>query len=191
MERTFKFLIKVNKFGDADMDSLKRSIYNSHSLFHMNTLNSSLLEGECKSIDIDEIMNFTLDNKCDFTLIYYNLSNKKIAKLELKYGNITSKKATDFTEEMESEIYKDVDKDYFFNLFNFIVDGSKELSKFPEIGSFVRLNLLCDDEDILEYSDDIGDNTFKVTDIDYESEILFVKDCPYGINLNHVTVLGV
>lgn len=190
---TVKFLIKVNDFGKADMDKLKRYVYNTMSLFHLNQVDKIRLDGEAKSLDIDNMREFTADYESDITLIYYNTVEMYAKKAELKYGFVASVKSILFNDEIEEHLMSGLSvglNDFIFNTLKSIIDLSKEESDIPQLGDRVEISLLCDDEDILDWCYNQDTTDFVVSDIDYLSGRIYIDKCEYSIDINDVVKIA-
>lgn len=194
MQKNIKFLIKVNDFGNATMEDIKETIYKSSSLYHMNQNNEVRLDGESKTLDVEEIIELASKNQIDLTIIYYDLDKEYISKKEIKYGHIVSNKEMGFNINMEDEVYINVpeDKDdYVFDFLNQMLSIPRELSSLPQVNSIVKINSLCDDEDILDWYNDQESPEFILNEVDYLSYRAYTDSCPYAINIDYLTKLTV
>ena len=192
---TNKFLIKVNDFGNTNMEELKGDILKSNYFFHMHQLNDTRLDGECRTLNIDCIRDFALENSCDLTVICYDVPRSNIVKTEVKYGFIASKKAMIFNEDLERKLIETKIRteieDFTFRALYELLSDERELTHMPQPNSKVKINLLCDDEDVLDWYDSLDSDSFVISDIDYKTARVFVDNYDCGIDINHITVLNV
>lgn len=129
MENATKFLIKINDFGKSNLDKLKRYLYNTVSLYHLNQYNDVRLDGESKSLDIENLREFTSSYEADITIIYYNLVKGYAKKADIKCGTVTSNKSILFSEEIESNLMDGIKvgiKDFMFETLKTILDLSND-----------------------------------------------------------------
>ena len=193
MEDTIKFLIKINDFGNINIEEFKKFIYDNISVIYLNELNSCRLDGEIQILDIKLFEEFCDKHKADITLIYYSLTKKYVKKVELKYGFLSSIKSMFFNLEIENELMKGIEigiKDFLFDILKSLLDNSNELSSTPKVGDAVVVRSKSCEGDLNNYCNNIKNgNALIVKDIDYKKGVLYLEEFERSLPIDDVIKL--
>ena len=65
-------------------------------------------------------------------------------------------------------------------------DGKQYSAPFPKVGNEIEINYYTDDPDLAEWLDENPKGAYKVTEVDTESELVWVEGCPYAIWMDDI-----
>lgn len=190
MANAIEFYLRATKKSELLEKFMKETSINS--AFTFSKLNDLEFVFLSKSFDYERVLEISQDSDSKIIVIDYNTSLGYIRKQEYSCGHLVSSKSTVFSLDIESDMFdlSEIKCTSFEKLLEDYIDkfGVEEISS-PKVGEYVRINeLTCSDEDILSWLQKQNKNKFRVSNIEHQSNGLWIENCEYRIDLSDCIV---
>lgn len=192
MSNSIQCFLTVSNLNSEISDFLKK--IESNYAYYFKRVDDLNIEYITDYLNFKEILGLSAQVESKITITYYDTSVGYLRRKLFNRGYLVSDNSAPFSIDIESDIY-DISKanntDFAEELNNYLDKYGEENSNFPQVGDYIRINeSICEDVDVLDWLEEQKYNQFKITNIELETNGIWVEGCEYRLEIQECILLS-
>src|SRR5699024_1632976 len=185
-------LLKFNNLKKGDFYKIFAKIDDNHGVIYTEEVNDNKIN-YISNVDIYSFLSeLSSDLELKFECINYDTSMGYANKSIFDHGYDIDCRSISYGMDMECELMESCgsDEDFFNSLKEYINKYGENKSEVVRKGDSVLINeMLCKDEHVFDLLEKQKENTFKVVDVDYAVNGVWIEDFDCRIDIDEIIVL--